>query len=296
MELSHLRYLQAVARAGSLTAAAATLGVSQPALTIAMHKLEQDLGTTLLLRNRSGVVLTATGEELVHYANEVLILVERTKQLVQGIEREQVGSFVLGCPETLGAYTLPSFLRAFMRDSPRITLSLWNGPSRAVEKAVVDRTVHFGLVVNPLPHPDLVLVELFHDATDLFIAAEEGKLGLKQAQARLRQGPLVYVARLPQPEELLRQLARLKLVPEQRLVCGTLELVKSLALSGVGVSIIPRRVAAYAHEGKLIRLHPKLPFVPDTIYLTYRSDLHRTASALRLKDALVAHGRKMRRA
>src|SRR5437016_4675254 len=118
MELNQLRYLQAVAQAGSLTGAAAALRVSQPALSVAMRKLEGSLGTTLLLRDRSGVRLTATGEELLHYAGEVLSLVARAEEQVQGLEREEVGAFVLGCPETLGAYTLPSFLQAFLRDSP----------------------------------------------------------------------------------------------------------------------------------------------------------------------------------
>src|SRR5262249_7435009 len=77
------------------------------------------------------------------------------------------------------------------------------------------------------------------------------------------------------------------------LSCGDLELVKSMALEGVGVALLPRRVAAYGQKGKLVRLHPELPFIPDIISLVYHSDLHRTRAALRLKDALVAHGRAL---
>jgi DNA-binding transcriptional LysR family regulator len=292
MDLAHLHYLQAIARAGSLTGAARALQLSQPTLTVAMRRLEQEFGTTLLLRDRSGVRLTSTGQELLHYAGEVLSLLERAEQRINGLQTDDVGSFIIGCPETLGAYFLPTFMHAFLRDAPRISLSLWNGPSRAVEQAVLDRTVHFGLVVNPLPHPELVLVELFHDATDLFVAATTKKSSLADAHKRLRQGPLVYAGNLPQHAALLTRLSKLKLVPDRRLVCGTLELVKSLVMSDVGVAIIPRRVAAYGAEGKLRRLHPSLPFIPDTIRLAFRSDLHRTRASLRLKDALVAHGRR----
>jgi DNA-binding transcriptional LysR family regulator len=77
------------------------------------------------------------------------------------------------------------------------------------------------------------------------------------------------------------------------LSCGDLELVKSLALAGIGVALLPRRVAAYAQEGRLVRLHPELPVIPDVISLVYRADMHRTRAAMRLKDALVAYGKRL---
>jgi molybdate transport repressor ModE-like protein len=291
VDATHLRYFQAVARAGSLTAAARALRVSQPTLTVAMRRLEEQLGTTLLSRERSGVRLTSTGQELLHYAGEVLALLERAEQQIQGLEREEIGTFVVGAPETLAAYFLPRFLRDFLRAAPRIRLSLWNGPSRAVQQAVIAREVHFGIVVNPLPHPDLVLVELFGDATDLFVAGTSRPRTARDARRQLVAGPLVYVGHLPQTDELLARLAKQSLVAERRLQCGTLELVKSLTIAEVGVGILPRRVAAYGGPGRLVRLHPGLPFVPDSIHLAYRADFHRTRAAVRLKEALTAHGR-----
>jgi len=64
-------------------------------------------------------------------------------------------------------------------------------------------------------------------------------------------------------------------------------------LAGVGVALLPRRVAAYGQKGKLRRLHPSMPFFPDTIFLAFRADMHRTRAATRLKDALVAHGKRL---
>jgi hypothetical protein len=52
-------------------------------------------------------------------------------------------------------------------------------------------------------------------------------------------------------------------------------------------------VAANGQPGKLVRLHPALPFIPDVISLVYRADMHKTRAAIRVKDALVAHGRAM---
>jgi molybdate transport repressor ModE-like protein len=295
MELSHLRYFQTIAQSGSLTAAARVLKISQPTLTVAVQHLEEQLGTKLLLRGRSGVTLTSTGRELLRHAAEIFSLIERAEERILGLETDEVGSFTIGCHESLGAYFLPAFMSGFLKVAPKIDLALWNATSAAVREAVISRQVDFGLVVNPMPHPDLVLVELFKDAMDVFVATSAlpggEPLELEAAHARLRAGPLVYAGRVPQCDDLIGHLAAFGLLPTRMLSCGDLELVKSLTLEGIGVSLLPRRVAAYGQKGKLARLHPALPFIPDTICLLYHADLHRTRAALRLKDAMIAHGR-----
>jgi DNA-binding transcriptional LysR family regulator len=306
VDLNHLRYFQTIAQCGSMTAAARVLRVSQPTLTVAMKNLEERLGTTLLLRNRNGVSLTSTGTELLQHASEVFALIERAEQRILGLETDEVGHFVIGCHESLGAYFLPEFMIEFLAASPRVEIALWNGSSPAVAEAVLGRQVHFGLIVNPIPHPELVLVELFKDAVDLFVctgspapgdprasAPESGVENLASAHARLKAGPLVHAGRIQQCQDLIHRLSADGLMPARTLSCGDLELVKSLALAGLGVALLPRRVAAYGQPGRLRRLHPSLPYIPDTIYLIYRADIHRTRALIKVKDALIKHGRKL---
>jgi len=315
VDLSQLRYFRAVAKEGSFSAAARSLKVSQPTLTVAVKNLEERLGTTLFHRSREGVKLTRTGEELLEHAEQVFEILDRAEERILGLESDEVGRFVIGCHESLGAYFLPAFMRRFLETAPRIEVSLWNGTSADVTQGVLDRSVDFGLVVNPRPHPDLVLVPLFHDAVDVVVAtaslpgghplwlrpvtsstngpASTPYPGREAAHARLREGPLIFAGRVGQAQELLNRLAAEGLLPTRRLSCGDLELVKSLALEGVGVALLPRRVAAYGPKGRLVRLHPDLPFIPDIISLVYRADLHRTRASLRLKDTLVAHGREL---
>jgi DNA-binding transcriptional LysR family regulator len=308
MDLTHLRYFQTIATCGSLTAAARVLKVSQPTLTVAMKNLEERLGTVLLIRERTGVRLTTTGEELLRHAQEVFVLLERAEQQIRGLESGDIGNFIVGCHESLGAYFLPNFLSAFLQDSPRIEVSLWNGSSALVQQAVVEHRVHFGIVVNPQPHPDLVIVELFHDAVDFFVASDlepsptSGRLvrgrgvrpgELEAAQHMLRRGPLIFAGRVHQCQHIIDLLAERELLPSRLLSCGDFELVKSLTLAGTGVGLMPRRVAAYNQEGRLRRLYETFPFFPDIIALLYRADIHRTRAALRLKDALVAYGKRL---
>ena len=82
-------------------------------------------------------------------------------------------------------------------------------------------------------------------------------------------------------------------LPSRLLPCGDLELVKSFALAGLGVAVLPRRIARYWQERRLRRLHPALPFIADEIHLLFRGDAHRTRAFLITKDAIVAHGRAL---
>ena len=137
MELIQLRYLLAIAQAGSLSAAAKRVGVTQPTLTVAMQKLEEELGSTLLVRDHRGVTLTSTGEALRSHAEQAVTLLEQATTQIRDLERSFEGSFILGCHESLGAYFLPGFLSSFLSAEPRIHLALWNGSSAAVQQAVI---------------------------------------------------------------------------------------------------------------------------------------------------------------
>jgi molybdate transport repressor ModE-like protein len=294
MHLAHLKYLQAVAKHGSLSAAARALGVKQPTLSGAVQTLEDEFKTVLVHRGRDGVKLTAAGETMLRHATSLFATFEQMQQDIQGLEAEPTGRMVLGCHESLGAYFLPGFLRDFLSQWPTIDVTLWNGTSATVRDAILAHDVHFGLLVNPIAHPDLVLVKLFHDAMDFFVCVDEPSYAsLAQAHARIEHGPIVYANRVQQCHELLGRLSAEGTHPARLLSCGDLELVKSMTLSGIGVGVLPRRVAAYGHPHRLRRLHPELPFIPDTIYLAWRSDLHRTSAAVRLKDSLVSYGRTM---
>ncbi len=305
MQVNDLRYFQTIARLGNITAAARLLGARQPTLTVAIQRLEAEVGTTLFIRDRSGVTLTSTGKAFLQVAKDALAVLDVGVQSLQALETEEVGSFTLGLPGALGSYFLPTFFSSFFQTAPGIKMSLWTGLAKAVEQAVLARDVDFGLVINPASHPELVLTQLFHEAVDFYIGtpreaapgvtppAHALTLDWDTACDRLRAGPLIHVTRMTQARTMIEQLGAAGLLPAQQLQCGDLDLVKSLGIAGVGVAILPRRVAATDPLGRLQRLHPALPWAHDVVYLAYRADMHRTRAAMRLKDALVEHGRRL---
>ncbi len=290
MDLVHLRYFRTIAEIGSLTAAARKLGVTQPTLTSAVKKLEDYLGSTLLLRNARGVTVTPTGAALAAAAWQVFTVLDDAEQRIRGLEHSEVGEFAIGCHESLGAYFLPAFMRNFLEHAAGIELRVWNGTSAEVREAVLRREIHFGLVVEPTPHDELVLVDAFPDAVAVVGRRDRvGAGGVARAHELLRAGPLVHAARVDQCRKIVDALGALDLLPTRVIATGDLELTKSLVLAGVGVGILPRRVADYGRSGELVVLDPSLPQISDRIVLCWRADAHRTAAWMRTKTALVDH-------
>jgi molybdate transport repressor ModE-like protein len=304
VDLTQLRYFREIARAGSMTGAARSLKVSQPTVSVAIKQLEGSLDTTLFQRHRGGVSLTASGEELLRHVDEVMGVLDRAVERISGLDHELMGSFVIGCHESLGAYFLPEFLETVLRDAPKVTVSLHNTSSSSVLDAVVSRDVHFGIVVNPRKHPDVVLTELFRDAIDVFVGVDDdvapldepeayyGEAGsrfadIDEARAYFESHPLIYPSRVGECVSLLEALADKGFEPPRRLDCGDFGLVKSLALAGIGPALLPRRIAAHRTPQRLRRLHHALPVFQDSIHLVFRADMHRTRAANYLKEELV---------
>ena len=288
-----LAYFVKIAELGSLTAAARALRISQPSLTVAVKRLEEELGTTLLIRTRRGVTVTRTGEVLIRHARHAIRALELAREEIHGLEEEPRGSFTLGCHESLGAYLLPGFMAKFLERWPKIQLSLWNGNSREVERAVVERQVDIGLVVNTEEHPDCVVTPLFADRVLLIVAATLRKKAKKSPRDLLQSHPVLFVPAIRQAQYILGALHASQ--PGMRLLpCSSMELVKSLVLDGVGVGILPYRVATYGvASGKLVVVDAELPSFDDTIALVRRYDMHETAASRLLLDALRDHGRQM---
>lgn len=283
---SSLRYFLAVAEQGSLTAAARALPLSQPALTASIKALEESLGTTLFVRTSRGVVLTATGHELVKHARALVQKTGELRQAISDLEHDPKGRFVIGCHESLGAYFLPGFMPKFFAAHPQIELALWNGNSREVMLAVIERRLDVGIVVNPEPHPECVILPLFDDHVELLVLT---KLLKKDVSAL----PLLYVPVLTQTQWVL---SRLPSSPRRHLTCSSMELVKSLVVEGAGVGILPRRVAEHGLVAKTLSPLPGTPRFEDHVALVRRVDMHQTRAARVLLDALRAHGETLRSA
>ncbi|HEY5925863.1 MAG TPA: LysR family transcriptional regulator [Kofleriaceae bacterium] len=290
LDAAALAALLAVIDTGSFTDAAKSLRVSQPAVSLAIKRLEDRLGTALLVRSRKHIAPSRPGEVLAAGARAAFEALGNAVAQIADEHAEPSGRVVLGIHESLAAYSLPSFMARFLRDYSKVELTLWNGRSQEVERELTAGRVDLALIVNPRQHPDLIIVPVFEDSVELIHCVRR----VDDPASALAAMPLIYVPELTQSQQILAQLQKRRLAVPRLLPCSSLELVKSLVLDEVGIGILPRRVAEHGIRKKLYTLSPPLPVHRDRVALVRRYDISPTAAIRVVINELTAHCKAMR--
>jgi LysR family nitrogen assimilation transcriptional regulator len=148
VDLRALRYFIAVLEAGSLSRAASSLYVAQPALTAQIKKLEGELGAQLFERSHAGVTPTAAGMQLYHDARRLLsdaaALRERFQRAPEGLE----GSVTIAVPTLLSSLLMGAVLMRVKERHPRVRVFVLDDLSLMVKKAMLDRRADVGILVD----------------------------------------------------------------------------------------------------------------------------------------------------
>ena len=256
----------------NMSRAAERLGLSQPALSQAIKRLEESFGQALFIRSKSGVKLTKAGMKLAVKARSFLDEWQKLKDDALKDQQELRGRYTLGVHPSVALYTLKYFLPQILQHYSDLEIHLQHDLSRKIAEDVVSFKVDFGLVVNPFPHPDLVIRELFSDQVTFWKS--------KRETATNRWGEKDCVLLL-QPELLQTRdlMAKISHGPKKKQLFGrtmtstNLEVIARLTAEGIGVGILPTRVAH--NENKNLELvDAKLPAFTDKICLVYRADAH----------------------
>ena len=150
MDTRSLECFLAIVSAGSFRLAAKRLGLSQPALTARIQRLEDELGFAVFERSASGVVLTARGQLFLPHARQPVDALARTRAMVGPIREGDEGRLRIGYT-AIGALSLaPPLVHAFHRAHPRVALDLTEMTSEPIEAALADGTIDAGLLHPPV--------------------------------------------------------------------------------------------------------------------------------------------------
>ncbi|MBN8599110.1 MAG: LysR family transcriptional regulator [Planctomycetes bacterium] len=150
MELTQLRYFREIARAGHMTKAARTLGVSQPALSAMLRKLEAEVGTSLLHRTGKGVELSEAGKVFLRHADESVRRADEGLHEVRRLSGLETGSIRTGAGATAASYILPSVVSDMRRAHPGLKFYVREMGSSAIVEAILNGELDLGIVTLPV--------------------------------------------------------------------------------------------------------------------------------------------------
>jgi LysR family transcriptional regulator, transcriptional activator of the cysJI operon len=149
LENFRLKVFRVVAEHLSFHKAAEDLFLTQPAVTRQIKALENDLGVRLFDRTTSKIVLTRQGSVLLGYARKLAQVVSEAERELIADDGQPSGELCLGASTTIAQYVLPCLLRIFLKENPRVQVSLQSGNTSEIVRLLLDNKVSLGLIEDP---------------------------------------------------------------------------------------------------------------------------------------------------
>ncbi|NMG41557.1 LysR family transcriptional regulator [Chelativorans sp. ZYF759] len=249
-----LRYIDEIARCGSIRKAAARLNVASSAVNRQIIALEEEIGAPIFERLPRGLRLTAAGELYVEHIREVLKAYGKLEARLRGLKTPQAGKVTLVTTVGLAAGPLAGILSRFVDEHPRIHVRLRNDGPATVPAALQSGEVDIGLGFNLPATPGLRTMASFELPLGAVVAARHPLARQKTAKlADLMGAPLV----LAQSGSSLRDMIDLALAPlglpiEPLVETNSMEMLKKLVRNGTGISFMnPLDILTDMQEGDL---------------------------------------------
>ena len=296
MTLTELRYIVAVARERHFGRAAEACFVSQPTLSVAVKKLEEELGVPLFERGPGEISITPSGQRIVEQAQRVLEEAARIKEIAALGKDPLAGPLRLGAIYTIGPYLLPKLIPILRRSAPSMQLLIQENFTHRLSEMLKGGEVDAILIALPFEEPGVVTQALYDEP--FFVAVPKGHPweGKKKVTSdELTRESLLLLGEghcfRDQVLEICHSVrARERSGLARTLEGGSLETIRQMVAGGVGVTVLPATsIGGSGGAGDLIRILPFARPVPvRRVGLAWRRSFPRPEAIQALRNAILA--------
>jgi LysR family transcriptional regulator, hydrogen peroxide-inducible genes activator len=247
MTLTELRYVIAIAEQRHFGQAARTCFVSQPTLSVAVKRLEDELGVTLFERSRSEITLTPIGERIVYQAQRVLTEADTIKVLAKAGRNELSGPLRIGAIYTVAPYLLPQLIPLMNQLAPEIPLLVEENYAFALSDKLHRGDIDLAVVALPFDEPGILTQPIYEEPFVVLLPAEHKLSRKKEITLSELENETVL---LPGVSHCMRDHV-LEFCPscyavtkenaslQKTLNGASLETIRMMVTGGIGISIVP---------------------------------------------------------
>jgi DNA-binding transcriptional LysR family regulator len=258
MELRQLEIVTAIAEAGTVTGAAARLHVAQPSVSAQLKALEDELGATLFDRLPRGVRLTEAGHIVLRHARRVFQELDEMANDLDELAGLRRGHLAIGTMPTLTASLIPTVVKAFRDRFPGVSLTLLEARSRDLLAALEAHQIHVAMLTS-LEQVPLIEIETLWEEELVVIVPPDDPLADQQrvelTELAERDFVLLDVG-FGLRTIFLTACRRAGFTPRVAMELESIQAIKSLVESGLGISVVPRSTVALEERAGLLRVLP----------------------------------------
>jgi LysR family transcriptional regulator, hydrogen peroxide-inducible genes activator len=292
MSLTELKFIVAVAQERNFRRAAEKCFVTQPALSLAIKKLEDELNIIIFERSRTDVTMTDIGEKIVEQAEKVLEETARIKQLAEVGKNQLIGTFKLGMIHSVGPYLLPEIIPILRNIAPDMPLEVEENLTANLETQLRNGVIDAAIIALPFDIPglqyrvlydeefDVVVPNQHHWANRKYIKPEE----LSEEKVLLLNSGHCFSNQVTQAcPELSRK--------GEILQGNSLETIRNMVASNLGITVLPCSATAERYHNPLIRVIPFLSPAPTRrIAIAWRKSFVRVDAVEKIAEAITLVG------
>jgi DNA-binding transcriptional LysR family regulator len=295
MELTQLEFFITVVEEGSFSKAALRVYRTQPALSIAIRRLEEEIGAPLLERSQKKPRLTEAGEVVYDYAKRMLALREQAREVVAELSTMQRGRVRIGANESTSLYLLPHLILRYREQHPKVKVEIYRQPSERWPREVLDRNVDFALLAFEPEDGDLQSFPVLHDELVLIMHPKHPLAGHDSLKVK-ELGQESFVAhnvKTASRHKVIEVFAQHHTPLNITLELATVETIKRFVQLKIGLAFVPRMcVREELERGTLATVPVKGLTYTRTLWATHRRQMPFSHAAAAFLEILRQHEKR----
>ena len=242
MEMTQLEFFLRVVEEGSFSKAADAVGRTQPAVSIAVRRLEEEVGVPLFDRSQKTPTLTEAGAVIHDYAQRILALREQARASVAELRTLKRGRVRVGANESTSLYLLPQVILAFRERHPDVKVEIYRHASERLPREVLERNVDFAVMAFEPTDRDLESFCVLRDELALILNPEHPLAARREVTIEELGGEsfLAHNVRTGSRNKVVEAFAEHHTPLNITLELATVETIKRFVQLNVGLAFVPR--------------------------------------------------------
>jgi LysR family hydrogen peroxide-inducible transcriptional activator len=286
MTLNELRFIVAVAQELSFRRAAEKSFISQPALSLAIQKLEEELGLKIFERGRNEITVTPTGLAIVEQAQRVLEEAERIREIAAQGKNQLASPLRIGIIYSVGPYLLPALISELKTVAPKMSLEVEENITANLDTGLRNGRLDVIIIALPFGDAGILTHSLYDESFEVVVSNDHRWAKRRSIAAHELAGEKVLLLDSGhcfsnQVAEACPEINRKSAEIQQ----GTsLETIRNMVASGLGITVLPASANGERYRSPLLRVIPfEQPVPARRIALAWRKSFARTQAV----DALI---------
>ncbi|MES2355748.1 MAG: hydrogen peroxide-inducible genes activator [Pseudomonadota bacterium] len=290
MTLTELRYIVALSQTRHFGNAAERCFVTQPTLSLAVKKLEEELGVDLFERKKSDVIITVAGERIIEQAKRVLAEAAKIGDLAQGVRDPLSGPLRLGVIPTIGPYLLPDLIPLLRKYAPAMPLIIEESITESLASLLRRGEIDAAIIALPFNVPGVKARAMYEEPFRVVVPPNHPlsrKKTVKPKELAEENLLLLNTGNCFRDQVLESCPGHMGAEATEGRVGSSLETVRNMVASGLGISVLPASAISRTYQSKSLKVLDFIEPIPSRrVALAARETFSRPEALTALLNAV----------